>query len=188
MLNRILTVLSIYLAANGRLLVKNIWKILGIAASVAAIAGSASFVAGTHAQAQSEGFAPQKNVANVTFPHGAGEAAIKKEPTDSPTWATSDFPINANGQTYGSDSGAETSAEMPDLIAVMADDGTQGFVLKTELLAAEGAPDSFKSPEAALAWQAELQEKGPPQIAVYDVSGVNRIGTFTLDLGADAQR
>ena len=49
-------------------------------------------------------------------------SVVLSEPADAPTWATSNFPRNAAGLTYGSDSDAKDEAGVPDLIAAMDDD------------------------------------------------------------------
>jgi hypothetical protein len=160
------------------------WKNIAVATSVAVVACSTSFVVARHSF--SDATSQQHPVASITSAQTGADVKSKTAPKDPPQWATSDFPLNASGQTYGSDSAANTAEEMPDLIAVVGDDGTQGFILKSDLLTAE--PESLSSPEAALAWQRQIQRDGAPQLAVYDVSGKNRIGTFSLVLGSDEER
>lgn len=69
---------------------------------------------------------------------------VRVDPKPETPWATKDFPVNEWGMTYGSDSEASSPSEMPDLIAVVSDDGLGGFLLKADLLAFE--PSKFSSP------------------------------------------
>lgn len=98
----------------------------------------------------------------------------KEEPRQ--TYAYSDFPTNARGQTYGSDAQAETLRDAPDLVAVVGDNGIAGFVLKHDL---DGPP--IRTPEDAVAWEANLRQA--PVIPVYDVEGERVVDSFTLQLG-----
>ena len=92
--------------------------------------------------------------------------------------ALSEYPKNQRGQTYGSDALVDSPDEGPDLVSVVGDHGTCGFVLAEEL----AGPD-FSSPEQALAWQSDVLRQGPPSIPVYDVQGETVVDTFTLSLG-----
>ena len=68
-----------------------------------------------------------------------------------------ELPINANGQTYGSAFDDEQGLT-PDLLAVVADSGLEGYVLYEQF----------------------VDENAPDQIPVYDVEGETVIGTFTF--------
>ena len=83
--------------------------------------------------------------------------------------------VNDRGQTYGS---AGAGAE-PDLIAVVATNGRQGYVEADELADATGSGLNVTSPEEALRWQAERAGK-PVVVAVYLSDGVTRIGEFVV--------
>lgn len=92
--------------------------------------------------------------------------------------------INANGQTFGV-TGSEQGE--PELISVIgtAPDGSdiEGYVFATELNATgpdhEGEPET---PEEALLWQQERDEKYPNgwAIPLYDSEGETRIGEFRI--------
>ena len=110
-------------------------------------------------------------------------SVVLSEPADAPTWATSNFPRNAAGLTYGSDSDAKDEAGVPDLIAAMATNGAEGFVKKTDMERADPDPSTFSSPQEALAWQAKMVAAGPIQIPVYDLSGTKQIGVFRIGIG-----
>jgi hypothetical protein len=102
---------------------------------------------------------------------GAGTVTIQYI-TQVPT----EFGVNANGESYGitgSDRGE------PDLIAVEATNGSQGYVYRTELEEANGtaAIEDFDSPEDALAWQ-EAHAGVVHLIAVYNSDGTTEIGEF----------
>jgi hypothetical protein len=81
----------------------------------------------------------------------------KPAPTPHPI-ATSNFPRNSHGQTYGSSGRVLDYEDTPDLIASVADSGVVGFVLRTDM---EG--DSLEGP-----------------IPVYDFEGEVVVGMFPL--------
>lgn len=75
-----------------------------------------------------------------------------------------EYPVNGAGQTYGSLADAPSDEEAPDLILVELEDGSKGYVLKTDLFEAENA--NVKSPEEAVALEEEraaasTQDLGP---------------------------
>jgi hypothetical protein len=80
---------------------------------------------------------------------------------------------NAKGQSYGSSANAESPAEEPDLIHVMADNGKVGYCCKDDL---EG-PAPVTPEDADAITEAGL--KGY-KIPVYESDGVTRIGVFTV--------
>jgi hypothetical protein len=88
--------------------------------------------------------------------------------------AVGDWPVNARGQTYGSniDVGPENE---PDLILVEATNGKTGYSLKTDL---DGPMP--KTPEEALAWQEARKGQPPREIPVYLSDGVTKIGVFLI--------
>jgi hypothetical protein len=97
----------------------------------------------------------------TTSPAGTGRPA--RTPSKI---ATSDFPRNSHGQTYGSDAYVASPTESgPDLVAVRADNGAVGFAKREELYvpAARGEASS------------ESQ-----QLDVYDFEGEVIVGTMTL--------
>ncbi len=77
--------------------------------------------------------------------------------------------VNASGQTYGSTAfGAK-----PDLVAVVATNGREGYVYATGMAAPQPA-----NPSQALAWQ---QSPQPPKVVpVYESDGKTQIGEFRL--------
>ena len=114
-------------------------------------------------------------------------AAVAGSPTPVPqpvttVWATSDFPTNSFGLTYGSDSAVTDERDAPDLIAADAGtaSGEQGFLKKTDLLEHDGDPSNFHSPAEALRWQEKAAKAGPIELPLYDITGQKKIGTFTL--------
>lgn len=93
--------------------------------------------------------------------------------TQTPTeWA-----LNAKGETYGvpNDNGS------PDLVAVFATSGEQGYAYAKELDEASGvnAAAGFSSPEEALAWQEERRGK-TFSVPVYESDGETLIGEFII--------
>jgi len=83
--------------------------------------------------------------------------------------------VNDRGQTYGS-SGA---GEEPDLIAVVATNGRQGYVDAHELADATGSSQNFTSPDEALRWQ-EGRAGQAVVVPVYLSDGVTRVGDFVV--------
>jgi hypothetical protein len=76
------------------------------------------------------------------------------------------FPVNSSGQTYGSS--LKTGVlDGPDLMSAITKDGTQGFVLKTDVVTPEEA-NGVSTTEAR-------------EIPVYDVEGKTVLGTITID-------
>ncbi|WP_298867416.1 hypothetical protein [Microbacterium sp.] len=97
------------------------------------------------------------------------------------------YSTNANGQTYGSAGQATSPGEEPELISVIAQNGVEGFVRKSELEAADGttAMESFTSPEDAVRWQ-ENEGASDRTIPVYAVDGTTVVGDFLI-IGHDTQ-
>ena len=83
-------------------------------------------------------------------------------------WAT-----NAAGQTYG----VQNDKGTPDLIAVTATNGKDGYVYSKDLDEIDGttASKSFSSPQQALEWQ-KTHHGG--DIPAYTSDGTTKIGTF----------
>jgi hypothetical protein len=90
---------------------------------------------------------------------------------------TTDWAVNESAQTYGVINDRGT----PDLIAVIATNGKQGYVHRADLEQADGtsAAREFKSPEEALAWQKQ-NASGVRQIPVYQQDGTTLIGEFLV--------
>lgn len=102
-------------------------------------------------------------------------AYVNEELTD---WAT-----NESGQTYG----AENPDGTPDLIAVVATNGREGYVHRAELEEANGtaAAREFTSPEDAIRWQEERAGK-TFTVPVYEADGTTQIGEFVIESGVGA--
>ncbi len=86
---------------------------------------------------------------------------------EEPTSESKMFPLNSNGQSYGSELDAATFEERPDLIAAIATNGRSGFVGQKEL---------------DMASMRELTS--PVEIPVYDLSG-EVIGAFEISVPSD---
>lgn len=83
--------------------------------------------------------------------------------------------INPRGNTYGALNGNGT----PDLIAVIATNGKEGYVFASDLAHADGSDQHFTSPAQALKWQQDRQGK-TFSIPVYRSDGTTRIGAFEI--------
>ncbi len=85
---------------------------------------------------------------------------------------------NLNGDTYGID---EAPEGRPDLIAVVASNGREGYAYADELDEADGtaAVETFRTPEDALAWQAAREGKSFV-VPVYLSDGETLIGELVL--------
>lgn len=110
----------------------------------------------------------------------ATEASHPRKPAPASS-ATTHWPTNAKGQTYGSAAYATSPENEPDLILAGATNGETGYVLRTDL--EEPAP---KSPEEALARQAAEAGKSRV-IPVYKSDGVTQIGVFVIQPGSGVE-
>lgn len=52
---------------------------------------------------------------------------------DAPATSVDGYPINANGETYGSYLDRHKYGYAPDLIAALGDDGTEGYIRREDL-------------------------------------------------------
>lgn len=98
----------------------------------------------------------------------------------SVTWVsshTTPWGMNAAGKTYGMQNDRGT----PDLIAVTATNGEDGYVYRSDLDNADGttAAKSFHSPQDALDWQKKHLDQ-MRYIPVYTSDGTTRIGRFCV--------
>jgi hypothetical protein len=85
--------------------------------------------------------------------------------------------VNAHGQTYG----MQNTHGDPDLIAVSATNGKDGYVYRKALDDADGttAAQGFHSPQDALDWQKKHQRQ-TTNIPVYESDGTTKIGSFCV--------
>lgn len=83
---------------------------------------------------------------------------------------------NENGLIYGID------VLNADLILVESDQGDDGYVYREDFYYWETYMDDFQSPEDAIRWQEEWNEKYPDgySVPVYESDGETQIGTFTF--------
>lgn len=86
--------------------------------------------------------------------------------------ASQAFPVNDNGQSYGSVDEAVDGVEEPDLIRCQADNGKVGYCLKAEM---EGeTPRTSEEAEAIM-----MKGLRGYEIPVYEADGSTQIGVFT---------
>ena len=143
----------------------------------AALSGAVLVVAGL-----GFGAGAAAGVAPVLFAPLGVSTDTRTQPMPAPDYAEND-----SGLTYGSAAEAASPDQEPDLIAAMATNGRQGYVRKTDLDGANGsaAAAGFRSPEEALAWQAERAAEvargvADPTTPVYAQDGFTVIGEFLV--------
>jgi hypothetical protein len=90
--------------------------------------------------------------------------------------ATTAWPVNELGQTYGSDAKAKSETDVPDLVAAVATNGRQGYCLNSEM---NLPPEPPKTAEEAEAMMRDALCKGKV-IPVYESDGVTQIGVFQI--------
>lgn len=96
------------------------------------------------------------------------------------TWVsarTTEWGVNAAGQSYG----VQNDSGSPDLIAVVATNGKDGYAYSKDLDGADGttAMKSFRTPQDALDWQKE-HGGTDTYIPVYESDGKTKIGVFKV--------
>lgn len=125
-----------------------------------------------------------------TVPLSPGEESITIRTSPEASWKLTaqyvntkitDWAVNAEGDTYG----AQNENGSPDMVAVIATNGTRGYVYRTELEDADGTASikTFKSPADALACQ-EARLGKDFAVPVYDVTGKTVVGEFVISSGA----
>lgn len=86
------------------------------------------------------------------------------------------FPVNKNGETYGSNSEVTVAGQEPDLILAQGVDGTVGYIKWKDL-----NKDQPKNPKEAVAYMEKIKNSSPKYIPLYDVDGQTVIGKFKID-------
>lgn len=101
---------------------------------------------------------------------------VESTPAPMPVYSKNEL-----GQTYGSAISASSPETEPDLILVIATNGSEGYVSKADLDVANGtaAASNFKSPADALEWQKSKAGQSV-SIPVYQSNGKTVIGSFTV--------
>lgn len=89
-----------------------------------------------------------------------------------------DYPVNENGETFGSGLDAASLEAEPDLIQAYGVDGTVGYVKSKDLIG-----DVPKTPEEAISMQRRSEQEGGRQIPLYAVDGKTVIGVFQVGPG-----
>lgn len=87
---------------------------------------------------------------------------------------TTQFPVNENGLTYGSDFYSTSASDSPDLILAEGKNGNVGYVKYLDLNKCE----DIGSIEEAINYQKSLEEER--EIPVYDKSGETVIDSFVI--------
>ena len=103
---------------------------------------------------------------------GSGKVDVATDPYE--------YPVNANGMSYGSAESATSPDNEPDLITAYGIDGTLGYVKKTDLYLPAPA-----SPQEAIAQNDQVIDHRR-SIPLYAQDGVKVIGSFTIDTPASS--
>lgn len=95
------------------------------------------------------------------------------------------WPTNAAGETYGGGLHAVPRSDWPDLISAGLRNGKRGYVRRTELDVASGAPGVVAETPAELAeWHKKAAARAaagePNLVPVYELDGVTVIGTLVV--------
>lgn len=110
-----------------------------------------------------------------------GIAAGSDKPAAPAGPATTTWPQNSKGMTYGSGLDAQSSQDEPDLIQVLATNGRIGYALRSDL---EGPTP--ETPQQALLQQAARDERSR-LIPVYESDGVTQVGVFMIGYARNNQ-
>lgn len=115
---------------------------------------------------------------------GAAGAALWLGVSGAEATTDSTIRVNDAGQTYGSDLRVESFEDTPDLVAVVATNGREGYVLREDLYEEPPA-----SPEEALALNEAKRESAVDgvvrTIPVVESDGVTHVGEFEIALAED---
>lgn len=109
--------------------------------------------------------------APTTAPAGASSTA-----EDTPAETEVDYPVNEQGQTYGSLADAPSDDQAPDLVLVELPNGEEGYVKSEDLFAAEG--ENADTPAEAKASERKLEKAGGIDLPAFESDGKTRAGTF----------
>ncbi|GAA1246316.1 hypothetical protein GCM10009633_19370 [Janibacter melonis] len=92
-------------------------------------------------------------------------------PTEDSEGARAASGVNARGESYGTDLHSTSEADTPDLIAVVATNGANGYLRNSELMAAEPAPTSPDEPipTPTVDWLPVYRSDGVTVIGYFDV-------------------
>lgn len=94
------------------------------------------------------------------------------------TTTDSIFPVNQNGETYGSLGDVNTPGKEPDLVSAKGEDGTEGYLKLKDMWG-----EQPNNPEEAVAYmkkQEEEKAKGHKYIPLYASEGKTVIGKFKV--------
>ena len=107
---------------------------------------------------------------------GVAVAQASDQPANRSEMAPPTYARNAEGLSYGSAADATALENEPDLILVVATNGKQGYVYKTQL---EPTPASNPA-QATEMMKAKKTQADPAQIPVYLADGKTQIGWFAF--------
>ncbi len=149
-------------------------------------AGTIVFSDGASMSCTAADAAARNGVATYTLPVTAGMRSATITADAGTRWkltvtyvnkTTTAWGTNASGQTFG----VQNEHGVPDLVAVTATNGRDGYVKRTELEDADGtsAARTFRSPDDAIRWQ-ESRAGRTVSIPVYTEDGKTIVGAFAI--------
>ena len=118
------------------------------------------------------------SASSPTRPTGSSAPTVSLAPTatTSSVAAGHAFPVNAEGQTYGSGAGLSPN-ELPDLILVRADNGRFGYILRSDFL----GPQLTREQVESLPTDAQGNYVSTGRVVpVFAKDGATQIGIFTV--------
>ncbi|NQX34478.1 hypothetical protein [Herbiconiux sp. VKM Ac-2851] len=111
----------------------------------------------------------------------SGEA----EPVGGEPANPTDWPVNADGLTYGNAALATSPNDEPDLITATGTNGERGYVLRSELRAANGEL-ALESAGTAAQARAAASSSADQTVSVYTLDGDTVLGSYLI-VGTDTQ-
>lgn len=109
--------------------------------------------------------------APTTAPAGASSTA-----EDAAVETDFEYPVNEQGQTYGSLADAPSDDQAPDLVLVELPNGEEAYVKSEDLFAAEG--ENASTPAEAKAFEKKLEKSGGIDLPAFESDGKTSAGTF----------
>jgi hypothetical protein len=93
------------------------------------------------------------------------------------------YPVNSQGETYGSAANAPSPSQLPDLIRVRADNGQIGYITRAAFLGPQLTPQEV----VTLPTDSRGNFVAPSVVVpVFAQNGTTQVGTFTIQGGQES--